>query len=121
MPGLLWWIQIVGGALSIILVSGAIIAGIYSTARETPVFWRRLTGAKPIEDKFEEKFEELRRDHSLSQELQLQQAESFNELSIAVCEEHDVPEENRPPKMDIDAIRIELMGRENMDFTTEGD
>lgn len=121
MPDFLWWVQVVGGALMITTAGGAILAGIYSSARETPVFWRRLTGAKSIEDKFDEKFDNLRSDHLLSQELQLQQAESFNELSEVVCEEHDIADEERPNKMDTLAIRTELMGREDTDFTRGGD
>lgn len=113
MAGVVWWIQVVGGALSIVLAGGAILAGIYTSVRDAPTFVRRLTGVRSLENKFDQ----LHSDHLISQELQLQQAEAFNELSETVCEHHEIPEDNRPQRMNTAAIRQELMGRDDPDFT----
>lgn len=112
MPGLLYWIQVVGGMLSVLLAAGALLAGAYTTLRDTPKFWKRITGYKDVQNSLEG----LRADHKVSQELQLQQAEEFNHLSEAVCEQHDIPD-GEQPKMNTLKIRRELLGRDETDFT----
>lgn len=116
MPDIIWWLQLVGGALTILLAAGAILTGLYTAARDTPNFVKRLTGIKSIENKFDQ----LHSDQLVSQQLQLQQAEAFNELSEVVCDQHDIHESGRPTTMNTEVIRRELMNRDDPDFTRGG-
>lgn len=112
----LWWLQAAGAVVSLLMLGGALAASVYATVRETPTFFRRLTGTGRLEDRLDR----LHADHRLSQHLQLQQAESYNELIDVVCEQHEIPKGDRPPGMNVHAIREELMGREETDFTRGG-
>lgn len=116
MPGLLWWVQVFGGVVGLLLMVGSLLAAVYSTFRDAPRFVRRLTGV----NKLETKVDQLLADHLLSQRLQQQQAEAFNELKETVCEEHDIPEGERPDGMDTKKIREELLGDDEPDFTRGG-
>lgn len=117
MPDLLWWVQVVGGALSILVAAGIIAGAVYSSVREAPSFVKEMIGYKDIEMGINS----LRADQKLSQELQLQQAEAFNDLSEVVCDEHDIHAAERPKQMNTQAIRTELMDRDETDFTRRGD
>lgn len=115
--GPLYWVQVVGGVLSLLLSAGAILAALYTSVRDAPSFVRRITGVSHME----RKLDRLHTDHRMSQHLQLQQAESFNELKDVVCDYHEVPDEDRPPDMDTDVIQTDLMGRDDHDFTRGGE
>lgn len=112
MPDALWWVQVVGGLLTALLASGGVVTALYSVVRGTPQFIRRATGV----DAMETKIDQLLADHETSRQLQLQQAEAFNDLTETVCEEHDIPPEERPTGMSTTQIRRQLLDQDHPDF-----
>lgn len=114
-----WWIQNVGGFLSILVSLGIIIGALYSFLRGAPKFVRKAVGLEGIQTVLGQ----LREDHKTTQTIMIAQAESFNDLSKTVCEEHNIPPDRRPARMDVNQMRTELSKRETLpdDFTRGGD
>lgn len=114
---ILWLIQLAGGMFSLVLTVATVIGALYTRARQAPRWVRKMTGLNSVE----EKVDQLLDDHELSQELQLQQAQAFNELKETVCEQHDIPESEYPSGMDTDTIKGELLDDDSPNFTRGGD
>lgn len=112
MADVLWWLQVIGGVFSLLLMGGGLLAGLYSTVRDAPKFIRRMTGVSKIE----QQMDRLHADTITTQELQRQQAEAFNELADVVCEEHDISSKERPDPMNTAKIRRELLDDDAPNF-----
>lgn len=117
MVDVLWWLQAAGAILSLLLTGGGLVAAAYATVRDTPQFWRRLTGQTRIE----QRLKHLHADHKIAQELALQQAKEFNHFVELAAEDHGWEPEERP-YINPSTIREELMRDDpRPDFTRGGD
>ena len=117
MADLLWWVQVLGGIASLLLAAGGIATAVYSALRGMPRFVRRMLGL----ERLEAQLTRLLTDHEQAKRLNLQQAEAFNELKETVCEEHNIPDDDRPTGMDTDTIRREYLDDDVPDFTRSPD
>lgn len=52
----------------------------------------------------DDKLDQLHREHGLTMVADHDLATALNSLGEVVCEEHDVPDDERPPKLDVDRM-----------------
>lgn len=114
------WFQAFAALLTGIVALGTVFTGLYSTVRGTPQFLSRITGVNGLERRLESvdgKAGQILDDVEKMQDLQYQQAQSYNDLKETVCEELDIPPDERPDSLDTLKIRREVLDDDRTDFT----
>lgn len=120
MPDLLWWVQVLGAIGGLFITTGTVLTAIWAWARGVPRWIWRLLGYEDMDRnvaRIDRNLGELTETYRMTQHLSLQQAEAFNHLKETVCDYHDIPQSERPPDMDTELIREEILDRRELDFT----